>query len=81
MAKKPNLKRNATPLLKDRVKPTAEPVAESSSSAAESEESEAVSWVKFEVKLECFFRAFVIKEIYPRCVGVEPDRGSGEWWI
>lgn len=43
MAKKPSLKRNATPLLKDRVKPAAKPVAESSSSAAESEESEAVS--------------------------------------
>lgn len=41
MAKKPNLKRNATPA--DRIKPAAKPVEESSSSAAESEESEAVS--------------------------------------
>lgn len=41
MAKKPNLKRNASPLIKDRVKPAAQPVVESSS-AAESEESEAV---------------------------------------
>lgn len=76
MAKKPNLKRNATPLLKDRVKPPAEPVAESSSSAAESEESETVS-AKIEVKLEhCFYSiVFWIK------LGAKYWRGSGERWI